>query len=662
MSVVENPLNFHPYYPSAGIENDIPNIVTQSIAAYKDENGVPQTLTVGASSDLNLESEKNVNVYLGSNNAYTLYTSTYQSGVRTDTEILAVDRNVTTNTTVISAPENVQITSADVANSTFTVGSLELSQDASAQVIDTAMNNFRFTKGMQIQGDVAVANNIISSGNIYGANVNLWMDKVDKDYTRIGYGMRINNMDQLEIIKYAKFSSNDVLKKVAVFGAGNTTAQDASDASYLVFDALGNVSVASSNGALNPVASTNASSGSNMTLSGPTTLSGDILPSANFTYSIGSGSAKYLRNVYTSNIVFPTSQPIVNGSPLLSDALSSSSSSNAATSAALSNAYNVGVVASSTAASALSTANTANTTAQWSSNNFGNYLPLVGGSVTGDLTVGGSLTVSGPTTTVDTQNVLVKDNLLSINSSLSNGTPPSTLQSGIEVYRGSLPKYYFLFDEASSLFKIGLSNQLQAVTTRVDGLTSGFPYYDAATSRLVNNNMGTSNIVGLNTILGTTSNTAIFASNAIPTLSNQAYLWTSNGSNLYFSSTNNSNYVGIGFSNPAYKLAVNGQIYSSDDIIAFSDRRVKDNLQVIPNALSKLLALNGYTYTRVDNMDTARRYAGVVAQEVNQVLPEVIHTDPAGYMSVAYGNMMSLVIEAIKDLNTKIDSYIATHP
>ncbi len=660
MSVIENPLNYHPYYPSLGIENDIPNIVTQSITAYKDENGVPQELTVGASSDLNLESEKNVNVYLGTSNAYTLYTSKMLNGTRIDTEVLAVDRNATTNTTVINAPQNVSITSGDVANSTFTVGSLAVSQDATAQVIDTGMNNFRFTKGMQVAGDVAIANNLITSGNIYGANVNLWMDTVDKDYTRIGYGMRINSQDQLEIIKYAKFDSNDVLKKVAVFGSGRTTAQDYSDASYLVFDALGNVSVASSNGALNPVVSTNASSGSNMTLSGLTTLAGNLVPSSDYTYNVG-GNGGFIKAIYTSNVVFP-SVPVINGSPLLSDALSSSSTSNAATSAALSNAYNTAAAATSTANAASSTANSASNTAvaasntatlasgvaTWSSNNFPNYLPLVGGSLSGNLTVGGNLTVSGTTTTVDTQNILIKDNILSINSSLSNGTPPSTLQSGIEVYRGSLAKYYFMFDEASSLFKVGLSNQLQAVTTRDDTLASGFPYYDAVNSKLVNNTIGMSNIYGLNTVLASTSN--------------QAYLWTSNGSNIYFSTTNNSNFVGIGYSNPAYKLAVNGQIYSSDDIVAFSDRRVKDNLQVIPNALSKVLALNGYTFNRTDLDNKDKRYAGVVAQEVNQVLPEVIHTDQAGFMSVAYGNMVSLMIEAIKDLNTKVDNYIAAHP
>jgi len=661
MSVIEMPQYYHTYYPSDGIMNlnDIPNIVTHNISAYKDLDGLPQSLTVGATSNLNIESALDVNVYLGKSNAYTLYTSEYSGGVRTDTEILKVDRNTSGSTTVISGPSNIQITSSDVANSTFTVGSLELSQDATAQIIDTAMNNFRFEKGMQVQGDVAIANNLITSGNIYGANMNIWLDTSNKTYDRIGYGLHINDKDQLEIVKYAKFTSNSVLKKVAVFGSGTPTLSDQSDAaSYLVFDSLGNVSVASSNGSLNPVASTNASSGSDMTLSGTTTLSGDMIPSTNLAYQIGN-SSRYLEAVYTSNVVFPGGSLIVNGASLLSTSVSSSSTTTAATSSALSNAYNLASAAQSDATTALSSASTAQSTATsaqstagaaqtvslWASNNFTSYLPLSGGTVSGQLTIGGDLTVNGTTTTVNTQSLLVTDNIVSLNTSLSNGTPPSTLQSGIEVFRGSLPKYYFTFDESSTLFKVGLSNQLQAVTTRDDVLTNGFPYYDSTSSKLISRTIGLSNVWG-----GEATSNASFSA------SNQAYLWTKSGSNVYYSvSAADSNYLGVGFSNPQYKLAVNGQIYSSDDIIAFSDKRLKDNLEVIPNALEKVLSLSGYTYRRKDHANDSKRYAGVIAQEVSSVLPEVIHTDGQGFMSVAYGNMVALLIEAIKDLNAKVD-------
>ena len=132
---------------------------------------------------------------------------------------------------------------------------------------------------------------------------------------------------------------------------------------------------------------------------------------------------------------------------------------------------------------------------------------------------------------------------------------------------------------------------------------------------------------------------------------------------------NSSGYVGIGTSNPLYPLQVTTQynnvsISATYDIVAFSDLRVKKDLIRISNALEKISAINGYTFARADssvkysssnsNIPFESRYAGVVAQEVAKVLPEVVHEDADGMMSVAYGNMAALFIEAIKDLKQEI--------
>jgi hypothetical protein len=106
-------------------------------------------------------------------------------------------------------------------------------------------------------------------------------------------------------------------------------------------------------------------------------------------------------------------------------------------------------------------------------------------NTTGDLIVGGSLTVNGTTTTINTQTLLIEDNIVTLNKN-QTGTPPSFLQSGIEVERGTQSNYLFVFDEATDLFKVGISNQLQAVTTRDDVMASGFTYFDATTSKLIN--------------------------------------------------------------------------------------------------------------------------------------------------------------------------------
>ena len=109
--------------------------------------------------------------------------------------------------------------------------------------------------------------------------------------------------------------------------------------------------------------------------------------------------------------------------------------------------------------------------------------------------------------------------------------------------------------------------------------------------------------------------------------------------------------VGIRKTDPAYTLDVDGTIYSSGDVIMFSDERKKTNIETIPNALDKVLQLRGVTFGKLD--DSGRRHSGVIAQEVEKVLPEVVYTAEDGTKSVAYGNMIGILIEAIKELAQK---------
>jgi len=118
---------------------------------------------------------------------------------------------------------------------------------------------------------------------------------------------------------------------------------------------------------------------------------------------------------------------------------------------------------------------------------------------------------------------------------------------------------------------------------------------------------------------------------------------------------------GVGTTSPSYKFHVNGNvsgvsIYASDDIMAFSDRRVKGDIQKVEDAINKINQINGVTFTRLDaDKDNLHRHAGVIAQEVEAILPEVVHTDAkTGFKSVAYGNLNALLIEAIKELSKKV--------
>ena len=97
-----------------------------------------------------------------------------------------------------------------------------------------------------------------------------------------------------------------------------------------------------------------------------------------------------------------------------------------------------------------------------------------------------------------------------------------------------------------------------------------------------------------------------------------------------------------------------GNFTASGDVTAFSDITLKKNIELIPNALDKVLSLRGITYNRID-IENEPKQSGVIAQEVEKVLPEVVHTDEEGIKSVAYGNMVGLLIEAIKEQQQQID-------
>lgn len=122
----------------------------------------------------------------------------------------------------------------------------------------------------------------------------------------------------------------------------------------------------------------------------------------------------------------------------------------------------------------------------------------------------------------------------------------------------------------------------------------------------------------------------------------------------------NSN-IGIGINAPVYPLHVNKNtngvsIFASADITAFSDSRVKSDLSNIDGALDKVRAISGYTFSRNHGVSTSNRHCGLIAQELKEVLPEAVFTDPAsGLLSVAYGNTVSLLVNAIKELEIKVD-------
>ena len=104
--------------------------------------------------------------------------------------------------------------------------------------------------------------------------------------------------------------------------------------------------------------------------------------------------------------------------------------------------------------------------------------------------------------------------------------------------------------------------------------------------------------------------------------------------------------------------ANDGLAISKTDFLVTSDARVKENVERIPDALDKVNRLSGYTYDRTDIQ--LPRQAGVLAQEVMAVLPEVVNSDEDGNLTVSYNQLTALLIEAIKDIDAKYRTLIET--
>ena len=101
-------------------------------------------------------------------------------------------------------------------------------------------------------------------------------------------------------------------------------------------------------------------------------------------------------------------------------------------------------------------------------------------------------------------------------------------------------------------------------------------------------------------------------------------------------------------------IVTRGRIDADGDIQGLSDESVKDNVRQITGALDKLEALVGVMYDRNDQDGKAS--TGLIAQNVKMVMPEVVGQREDGKLTVAYGNLMGLVIEAIKELRAEVKS------
>ncbi|MFN3783180.1 MAG: tail fiber domain-containing protein [Spirosomataceae bacterium] len=132
-----------------------------------------------------------------------------------------------------------------------------------------------------------------------------------------------------------------------------------------------------------------------------------------------------------------------------------------------------------------------------------------------------------------------------------------------------------------------------------------------------------------------------------------------NGDNtrLYIAAAGN---VGINTTTPGYTLHVNGSVAGTSAYFNLSDARLKTNIQPLANSLEKVKQLKGVTFDWNQTADASKKlddknHIGFVAQEVEKILPQVVNTasDEQKTKSVAYSDIIPVLVEAIKELSSK---------
>ena len=101
------------------------------------------------------------------------------------------------------------------------------------------------------------------------------------------------------------------------------------------------------------------------------------------------------------------------------------------------------------------------------------------------------------------------------------------------------------------------------------------------------------------------------------------------------------------------QMSFSGSLTAAGNVTAYSDERLKKDIETIPNALDKVSQLKGVTFT---DIATEEKRTGLIAQDVQKVLPEAV-MQPEGqeHLAIAYGNTVGLLVEAIKELKAEVD-------
>mgnify|MGYP001314695746 CR=1 FL=1 len=301
------------------------------------------------------------------------------------------------------------------------------------------------------------------------------------------------------------------------------------------------------------------------------------------------------------------------------------------------------------------------TSSSYTDTQLATVLPLSGGTLTGLLTLSGAPT-----------NALHAATKSYVDSAVTSGT--GALDTD-DISEGSSNLYYT--DARVSALLGGSGGTTYATQTYVDTAEADAnTYTDTAIANLVDTAPATLDTLNeLAAALGDDANFSTTITNQIAALTHDGFAdfvanehidWTAASAGTIhasnYTNTGDTTYtageglqlVGSEFSmDGSYTgdFNVDGNIVATADVTAYSDARLKRNVETISNAVDLVNCLRGVNFEK-----DGRHSTGVIAQEVEEFLPEVVHTDAEGMKSVAYGNIAGLLIEAIKEQQQTIEN------
>ena len=579
------------------------------------------------------------------------------------------DSVTTYSTSVNSRLTNLQSTSASVNSSLTQINSFTASNGNTSLNAYTTSIDAKFTTLQSLtasnSASIGKINSVTASLQLYTSSANVWSGGIDAKFTTL-QSLTASNSASINQINSVTASLNTWT------GSGFFTSYSASvdtllDGLRYDVDLLTPAGLSASFGSLNAYTASATTRFNNLeaaTSSYETKGRGIISGSSQITPLLPTGVVSGSSQI---TLILPSGT--VSGSSQVIGILSSLNSFSASNGNTSLNSFSA------------SNGNTSLNSFTASNDNvsLNSYTSSLKGAITisgTDVSLAGNLTVLGTTTIIDSTTVNIKDNIIQL-----NGAGSANAGLVVRDATGTLTSGSLLWDTTNDYWIAGpLGAESKLLRQNGDNVVSGSSQitYTSISSKPAGIVSGSSQITfsgisSLPTLVSGSSqinftqlsgiSSGIVSSSTqtianLPTGTVSGSIQILGSSTIMSGSSNNYQFNSIGVGTAASNVA--GEIRATNDITAFysSDIRLKENIQPIQNALEKVESISGNTYDWKEGYDEIHSHKGndigVIAQEIEEILPQIVTNRDNGYKAVQYEKIIPLLIEAIKELSVKV--------